>query len=303
MADALNPQPQFVVKLQGGIGNQLFQYGFGAFLAFETKCSVAYLTDAFDTDTYGHSSVIGRLFPEAKQIRLSDLALPACRMLAETALQDVISPAALLSLVQSQGASTCILDGYWQDTRYANPQVLAALAAGLKGQSLASTSPVFAELSQQIANASMPVAMHVRRHDYKHHGVCFETYYIDSLRWIASQFPNAQVFVFSDEPNYTGHFLRAAGIPHRMVISGDDVLDLWLMTQCKMHVISNSSYSWWGSRLSQSQLTLYPLPWSQIGTVSKALFPPQWHPVQDAVSHGLHQISFTDQLTVLAAPQ
>ena len=37
--------------------------------------------------------------------------------------------------------------------------------------------------------------------------------------------------------------------------------DLYVMTQCDYHIIANSSFSWWGSYLSNSQLTIAPEKW------------------------------------------
>jgi hypothetical protein len=140
----------------------------------------------------------------------------------------------------------------------------------------------------------------VRRHDYKHHGLCREAYYTDSLRWIGQQIPESEIFVFSDEPNYTGHFLRQAGIAHHVVTSGDDLLDLLLIARCRLHILANSSYSWWGARLARSQGVMYPRPWSNIQAPAPALFPAHWWAIDDAVAFGHDTHSYTHQLATIS---
>jgi hypothetical protein len=98
--------------------------------------------------------------------------------------------------------------------------------------------------------------------------------------------------VFSDEPNYTGHFLRQAGIPHQLVATGDDLLDLKLMSECQMQVIANSTFSWWAAYLATTRAVLYPLPWSALHTPVANFFPPHWTGIKDAVSSAIEPVSF-----------
>jgi Glycosyl transferase family 11 len=245
---------------------------------------------------------VPRLFPEAPLVTQQEIVGPDCRMLQEGALQGALSPAELQNVLNAQGIGHCILDGYWQDTGYVSDAFVGKLSLAMDVQARDTASQRFTTWSDRIAQAISPVAAHVRRHDYKHHGICREAYYIDSLRWIAQHTPGCEVFVFSDEPNYTGHFLRNAGIAHHQVSSGDDMLDLVLMARCNMHVIANSSFSWWGARLSDSRLTLYPTPWSQVQAPATTLFPPHWHQVDGAVTSGMDTASFAQRLEAIPPP-
>jgi hypothetical protein len=156
--------------------------------------------------------------------------------------------------------------------------------------------------SHRIAQVESAVAIHVRRYDYKHHGICRENYYIDSLRWMVGHLPGCEFFVFSDEPNYTGHFLRDAGLRHHIVNCGDDLLDLLLMSECGVHLISNSTYSWWGARLANSRLTIYPQPWSALHNPATTFFPSHWISIADAVSSAIEPVSFVKALEHLQVP-
>jgi hypothetical protein len=293
---------RLVVKLQGGIGNQLFQLGLGDFLARDGGGPVAYLADAFANDPYGRSNIVPRLFPDAVLVSQTDISGPQSRLLKEDLLPRQWRGSALRELVENEGISHCILDGYWQDTRYLSGPFIDRLHQALQAQTANAPASRYTLWSQRIAQAANAVAIHVRRYDYKHHGVCRETYYIDCLRWIVERLPGAELFVFSDEPNYTGHFLRHAGLAHHLVNTSDDLLDLLLMAECGVHLISNSTYSWWGAHLANSRLTIYPQPWSALHTPAETFFPSHWVSIADAVSSAIEPVSYAQALAQLSVP-
>ncbi|KAK6023888.1 hypothetical protein OSTOST_10311 [Ostertagia ostertagi] len=156
--------------------------------------------------------------------------------------------------------------------------------------------PAVLTLAERIRGSARPTAVHVRRHDYKHHGLASESYYIDALRWLAARSGPLDVFVFSDEPNYTAAFLSQAGIRAQLVSTGDDLADLYLMAQCGRHVISNSTYSWWGAVLSGANDVVWPDPWSFMHTPSAQLCPPRWKRVTGAVERAPNTPRFANTL-------
>ena len=96
-----------------------------------------------------------------------------------------------------------------------------------------------------------PIALHVRRGDYiqncDNHPPCPKEYYDTAL----SKFDNNRtVVVFSDDPKWCSsefpddRFLVSEG--------GDNLTDLCMMSMCTDFIIANSSFSWWGSWLSQN---------------------------------------------------
>lgn len=276
--DAAPAPCTLVQRLRGGIGNQLFQV-----LHAQRLARLAGLPLAFDIgsygprEAYGRTPVLQRLWPEAallaeavpvetaRALRESDLPLPAS------------GPLPVLPVLPA-GLSHLVLEGYWQDHRVAEPAAVAELRQRLERAAPAGVR----ELGRRIAGAAHPVAVHIRRRDYRHHGLAAEGYYIQALRWLAAR-GGADAFVFSDEPNYSAHFLGSAGIRAQMVSTGDDLSDLYLMAQCRRHLIANSTFSWWGAVLSGSSEVIWPDPWSQVHQPSAQLCPPHWLRVAGAV--------------------
>jgi hypothetical protein len=60
-------------------------------------------------------------------------------------------------------------------------------------------------------------------------------------------------------------------------ISERDTIELALMMKMHYHIISNSSFSWWGAYLSEEdEYTLAPYPWLAINP-TKDIYDPSWH--------------------------
>lgn len=70
-----------------------------------------------------------------------------------------------------------------------------------------------------------------------------------------------------------------------------DWIDLFLMSFCNKHILSNSTYAWWGAFLSDDPEPIYPSNWfgREVSpwTDSRRMFPPSWRQVHDATEGGV----------------
>jgi len=102
------------------------------------------------------------------------------------------------------------------------------------------------------------VALHVRRGDYitDPNFVLLEIdYYLEALKY----FSDLEIMVLSDDINWCmEHFV---GKRFKFSSSNDPFIDLCLMSLCDYHIISNSSFSWWGSWLAKSKKTIASQKW------------------------------------------
>ena len=77
-------------------------------------------------------------------------------------------------------------------------------------------------------------------------------YYIYAINKIKTQIKDPVFFVFSDNIKWCQQNLKADNsfvfVDHN---AGDEVAELWLMSQCKHFIIANSTFSWWGAWLSR----------------------------------------------------
>jgi hypothetical protein len=102
------------------------------------------------------------------------------------------------------------------------------------------------------------ISLHIRRTDYLTDSN-FDCLSLDYYNSALKLLPNLPVMIFSDDPNWCKeHFTDDR---FTISLSNNPHIDLCLMTICDYHIISNSSFSWWGSWLAKSKKTIAPQKW------------------------------------------
>jgi hypothetical protein len=262
--------------LKGGIGNQLFQYVFAKSLA--KKLGAGLLSDVsfFSADPYNNQSVLKNFDPGAKLTVVSELIGPGAYMLRDgvmSSLQDQLN--------LPPDAKVLALDGYWQNERLLDREVVSDTYAAI-AQHLRAVGE--STVAQDILNEDDAVAIHIRRRDYGHMGVCESSYYVGAIDFIRKRYPDSRLYVFSDEPNYAQQFLGSRYQGVTLVSSGGDLSDLYLMSLCKHFVIANSTYSWWAAYFAEGKggVIVCPKEWVTIAGVPSPC-PDRWIQVKGAV--------------------
>ena len=105
-----------------------------------------------------------------------------------------------------------------------------------------------------------PVSLHIRRTDYitnPNHTAIDISYYDKALK----KFDNREVIVFSDDPEWC-HNQSLFDDDRFLIAEGNsNYVDMCLMTMCNGHITANSSFSWWGAWLSNSEKIIAPSGW------------------------------------------
>ncbi|HEU5215922.1 MAG TPA: alpha-1,2-fucosyltransferase [Gaiellaceae bacterium] len=287
-----------VVRLTGGLGNQLFQY------AAARRLSLVRGTElVLDTGWFRHEAAG---YPAARPYELRHLELPA-RVVSlspqtiarwEQGLTARVGrwPGRRIRLPvirQSEdwsgldervldGPADVVLDGYWQNEGYFR-DVAETLRAELRLP--AAPGPRFAQLLEAIAS-SEAIAVHLRRGDYvtvpqvaEVHGTLELAYYREAVGLVAERAgSDAHVFVFSDDPEWAeAHLVFDLPTTHVGRTGSSATAELRLMASCRHHVVANSSYSWWGAWLAErpGQVVVAPTRWTR-RTDSSAIVPARW---------------------------
>jgi signal peptidase I len=101
-------------------------------------------------------------------------------------------------------------------------------------------------------NNKNTVSLHIRRGDYLTIGhilPVIDKTYIDRCIELVGDYNH--LFVFSDDKKWTEENLN---YPNMTIVSDlEDYEDLWLISMCNHNIMSNSSFSWWGSFLNKNE--------------------------------------------------
>lgn len=107
------------------------------------------------------------------------------------------------------------------------------------------------------------ISLHIRLGDYltvkEHHPVCSIEYYNKALELI----PKEKIYVFTDDVSMAKSIFSNQ-FKNREVFypeTENKFVDMYIMTQCKYHILANSSFSWWGAWLANSNKVIAPNTW------------------------------------------
>lgn len=284
-----------VVRLCGGLGNQLFQYAAGRRLAdiwqTELVLDLGWYARTPPTDTprmYELDNYPIRARPtnagealwcrlhEGRLLRRMSFLPRRWRHWREKSF--AFDPAVL------DMPDNTYLDGYWQSHRYFED------AADLIRSDITPLAP-FGRQDENVAAliaTGDAVSVHVRRGDYvthqaaaTAHGQCSLDYYKAALAHILLHVVRPHFFVFSDDPAWTRENLPLPGPATFVDHNGPAAAfqDLRLMSLCKHQITANSSFSWWGAWLAAQQdgVVVAPKKWFAVERPSDSLTPARWY--------------------------
>lgn len=292
-----------IVKLQGGLGNQMFQYAAGRALSVRLGAPLKLDRRRMDHPVEGSTPwryALGALnvreeFADPREA--ADLSGEAQTRLRRLSLRlrrasGIVPPRAtvlrdreLRFLTEFHEVSGDVyLDGYWQSERY----FLGISEIIRREFSLRRPlERIDREFGEEIAREES-VSIHVRRGDYvsnpaanRFHGLCSEEYYRKCIAIVSEKVRAPRFVVFTDDPAWARGNMAVP--PGTAFVDWDQPrdgsVDLELMRRCRHHIIANSSFSWWGAWLGsrQGSLVLAPARWFLDPSMSAAdLLPDSW---------------------------
>jgi len=105
-------------------------------------------------------------------------------------------------------------------------------------------------------------SVHVRRGDYTEQRFFFPPQSIEFYLSAMQKFDSDTHFlIFSDDLKWCKNNFSGSNII--FVENEKDIIDVFLMSKCKNHIISNSSFSWWGAWLNpnKNKIIICPEKW------------------------------------------
>lgn len=273
-----------IIRLEGGLGNQMFQYAFGKALSLEKKCELLFDISSFENgvgDFYENGLSRRNFELNIFTLNLQTWNNNFCNFFPTTLIERIT-----LKLEKLLGLKSIIFEnkygfdetliarikkhtyfiGYWQSSLYFDKYRNGLI------NDFHFKLPEFRNLllEDKIQNTNS-VSIHVRRGDYvnsvdanKVHGLCSIEYYKKATSIIIEQSDNVQWFVFSDDIEwckenfnwlYEAFFVTSN--------KSEAYYDMYLMSICRHNIIANSTFSWWGAWLNQniSKIVVGPSKW------------------------------------------
>lgn len=138
------------------------------------------------------------------------------------------------------------LQGYFQSARYFPKDYKPKF-----------TQRFLQPLTQNPAFQKETIGIHIRRGDYVNHPEYYQIpihWYVMALTSIPDWGSKNVVIVSDDIPYCRVHF---ECLPNATFMAGSDIEDLATLSLCDYHILSNSSFSWWGAYLSNSRQVIH----------------------------------------------
>ncbi|WP_343530707.1 alpha-1,2-fucosyltransferase [Pedobacter sp.] len=274
-----------VVKILGGLGNQMFQYAF--YLALANKYNNVKI-DISDFRNYElHNgleleNVFDIKLQKASRF-ITELLDPSYRAWGYRKLRRILNLKNTLVVEQNffsfdkhilNDPKSRIYWGYWQNTQYFEHVANKIRKCFMFKKPLTGKNQQIAE----IISSCESVSIHIRRGDYIGHdllgGICDLDYYKQAISVIENRVITPNFFIFSNDIEWCEENLN---IKDAHYISwnknNDSYIDMQLMSLCKHNIIANSSFSWWGGWLNsnENKIIISPKKWTNNSVNTLAL--------------------------------
>ena len=290
-----------VMNLNGGLGNQLFQYALGRHLSITHNTPLGFDISSVEADPNRHYRL------DSFNISGTVMAIKktsAGKRFNETSLiNKFISDTNLLyrffnqelTVIRENGfefqanilkcPNNSFLEGYWQTEKYFK-SIESIIRADLT--LVNPLTPNLANLEDEITK-STSISIHVRRGDYASNPVTTAYHGLYAIDWYQMAIKEMEkslgrqvhFFVFSDDYDWVKTNLKL-DMPCTFIKPSPDGMeaqDLYLMSRCKHNITANSSYSWWAAWLNPNpnKKVIAPAKWF-MGADSNTidLIPPEW---------------------------
>ena len=254
-----------IIRLCGGLGNQMFQYAlYKAFLAKQTNAKL-------DASKFKHIDEPRECFldygcfdlkyelctkKEARKyvIGTGMTARIISRFLGDRRThiyekEDYVYDESILDLKEG------FLEGFWQSWKYSR-DIQCSIRADFKfvnelhGQN---------KYYEDMINGTESVAIHIRRGDYLKNdniygNICTEQYYRKAIGIMNNQVKYPKYYFFSNDLEWVRE--KFGESDNYIYVEGNSeskgYIDMRLMSECKHQIIANSSFSWWAAYLNSN---------------------------------------------------
>ncbi len=227
----------FIVKIMGGLGNQIFQYNFALYLRAMFPQSKIFI----NTEYYKKDSIHGGYLLRQKDFPIfNKFDSKKYKIVRDKDFDEAFATG-------FSPDQNIIFEGYWQNTKFLGqhtPKVENLFKIKLSAKNK--------EYLKKITECENSVSVHIRCGDYNnnymHGNIATRAYFQNAIAKIRSEVKNPIFFVFSNDIAWCGDNIDF-GQKEVVFVTGNNkgmgvFYDIFLMSCCRHNIISNSSFSY-----------------------------------------------------------
>lgn len=228
------------VKLQGGLGNQLFQLATAEAISKKTH-RIFYLSSLSSPKTiHSNEEYFNSIFKKWSVFLKSNIYRP-------TVIQENSKMELECWDKRITKYNNVLLDGYFQSYTNIEPVYDQFVSRLVFNESILSKYP----------NIHEYIFVHIRGGDYKNskfHELDLKNYYKNAFELFSGE----KFYIFTNDKEYSKQFLHGLEYDY---INESEIDSLYLMSKCKGGICANSSFSWWGAYLNKNRQLVMPSKW------------------------------------------
>ena len=242
-----------VSNLVGRLGNELFEVGAGLSLANKLNTDF-YIKNHFNPESY---FIIDKFHKNSEIKNKVIIKEP--------------DDFTFINLPEDKNTNFELL-GYWQSEKYMNKKLIR--------NTFKIPKDLKVKIYEKYGNLLNAVGIHIRRDDYlKNENK--RIFIQPNINWYKSiyekYFKGKKAIICSDDIEWCKNNLN---IPNAIYADGTPEDDLYTLTECKHHISSNSTFSWWGAWLNEKEdsINIFPSKWftDTCGIKDDNIIPNRW---------------------------
>lgn len=263
-----------IVKIKGGLGNQMFQYAFCLYLKKITNDTIKMDISFYNKNKVHNGFELYKLFPnltikvanEFEIDKICNFRIFKYHRIPVTLNQKYKIENFFFTekYIKSLEKKDVYFEGYFQNINYLiNIKEQLLLEFTFKKPEDYHLMKIVNDL--QLSENS--VGIHFRFGDYlkneNYINLATTNYYYDAINRVSDIIKNPHFYVFSDDINLAMKFISDSGFKFEFTYirhenTFQNYYDMYLMSKCNILIIANSTFSWWSAFLNNSSLIFQP---------------------------------------------
>lgn len=287
------------IKIQAGLGNQLFQYALARSIKENTNKEIVLDLSFYTTNGVAKGDIVRGYeldkFNIDKSIKLSYKHTPKIQIILEKIIRRIFNLSSYVFYKRYLNPSNySYIIGFRQSEKYFKEiEDIIRKEFTLKNPiENRDDNDLSKNILKQIKDSKYSISVNIRRGDYvnnpttrNYHGLISKDYFIKGVEYINKNLKlekeNTNIFVFSDDISWCeSNLLELKDFGNLVFVSGnlDPVDSIYLISNCKSNVIANSSFSWWGAWLNNNlnKIVIAPKNWMKAKVNTKDVCPDEW---------------------------